>query len=395
MPILNFVRMCFAFAHQGFRGETFMSLMISRRQLLTASIVACTATSLAIHCDALAESPLELRVSGRAELPIQSRTIQIRSDAGQPVIVTAITADSMSGYIAVAGDDHLIRVINGATLETTRTLSGHRDRIRTLAYDPQGSRLVSSGNDGQIIVWDCNDDYGIRQRLEGTPALARVRFSPSGVEMAAVGFDNEIYFIGRRKSDNEGADQPAVDRPTMQCDCNDLRAVAFRDDDKMLAVAGRSGDLHLFDVETNLLINEFPIHSGRVNDIVFAGGSNLAISVGEDGRLVSFDTENGKIVRRVKVTSGKLFAIAVLDSQRVAVAGSDNVIRIVDVASGRILRSLEGHQGSIPTLAAGGGYLFSGGFDATLRRWSIADLQPSEERIAETDPTVDSSADQR
>ncbi|KAA1261832.1 WD domain, G-beta repeat [Rubripirellula obstinata] len=352
-----------------------------RRQLLMASTILWIATS-----TAFADSPLKLRVSGRNQIPIQSRMIQIPSDAGQPIIVTAIASDPMSETIAVAGDDNHIRIISGTSLKTIRTLRGHRDRIRTLAFDPSGNRLVSAGNDGQVIVWDCKDAYAIRQRMEGTPAMARVRFSPSGGEMAAVGFDNEVYIMGRRASANSSRDQASgspIRRATMLCECRDLRAVSYSDDETLLAIAGRSGDLHLFDVESGRLVGEHPIHSGRIDDLAFARGSNLAISVGEDGRIVSFDTAAEKIVRRTKVTSGKLFAIAMLDSQLAAVAGSDNVIRIVNIDSGKVVRSLEGHLGSVPTLAATGGYLFSGSFDATLRRWAIADLKPSDERIAE------------
>jgi WD40 repeat protein len=347
-----------------------MSDKLNRHQFLVALVIVGVT---AVTADA--DSPLKLRFSGLPELPVQSRTVGLISAGGQPVIVTAIAADPTSETIAVAGDDNQIRVMQSTTLATIKTLSGHRDRIRTLTFDPSGNRLVSAGNDGQVIVWDCNDNYAIRQRMEGTPAMARVRFAPSGGEMAAVGFDNEIYIMGRK----------GRGRPTMTCDCRDLRAIAYSDDEKLLAIAGRSGDLHLFETETGRSVGDFPIHHGRIDDMVFARSSNMAVSVGEDGRLVTFDTHAGKIIRRTKITSGKLFAIAMLDSRLAAVAGSDNVIRVVNIDNGKIVRSLEGHLGSVPTLAATGGYLFSGGFDATLRRWAIADLQPADERIAETD----------
>ena len=343
---------------------------LNRHQFLVVSVIIAIGAS-----SAVADSPLKLRVSGRAELPVPSRTVRFSNDQGRPVILNAIAADSTSGTIAVAGDDNQIRIVQAATLQTIKTLKGHRDRIRTLEFAPDGKRLVSAGNDGQIIVWDSGEDYAIRQRMEGTPAMARVCFAPSGKEMAAVGFDSEVYIIGRK----------GRGRPTMTCDCRDLRAVAYSDDENMLAVAGRSGDLHLFELETGKLVGEYPIHRGRIDDVVFSRSSNHLISVGEDGRLVSFDTDAGQIIRRTKITSCKLFAIAMLDSRLAAVAGSDNVIRIVNVDNGQIVRSLEGHRGSIPTLAASDGYLFSGGFDATLRRWSIADLQFKDERIAETD----------
>ena len=133
---------------------------LNRHQFLVASVIIAIGAS-----SAVADSPLKLRVSGRAELPVPSRTIRFSNDQGRPVILNAIAADSTSGTIAVAGDDNQIRIVQAATLQTIKTLKGHRDRIRTLAFAPDGKRLVSAGNDGQIIVWDSGEDYAIRQRM--------------------------------------------------------------------------------------------------------------------------------------------------------------------------------------------------------------------------------------
>ncbi|WP_165440575.1 WD40 repeat domain-containing protein [Rubripirellula amarantea] len=324
---------------------------------------------------AVPRSSLAIRQGDDAKKDVPSRTVKFRSEAGEPVTVTAIAVDPMSDAVAVAGDDHVIRIIDSTSLQTIEELTGHRDRIRTLSFHPENGRLVSAGNDGQLIIWDSKQDYAIRQRMEGTPAIARVRYSTDGNEIAAVGFDSEVFLIGKRVSD----------RPRLTCDCRDLRAIAYRDDQAMFVVAGRSGDLHLFDTKTTTLIGEFPIHKGRVDDVVFAPQSNIAISVGEDGRLVTFDTRTKEVIKRVSITSGKLFAATMLNSHWVAVAGSDNVIRVVNIDTGNVVAILEGHRGSVPTLAASGGYLFSGGFDATLRRWAVVDMEPTDERIAEGD----------
>jgi WD40 repeat protein len=89
------------------------------------------------------------------------------------------------------------------------------------------------------------------------------------------------------------------------------------------------------------------------------------------------------------VASGKLFAVAILDPQLIAVAGSDNVIRVVNTDDGTVIRKLEGHVGSVSTLALSGGVLFSGGYDASVRRWSIGDAELPQQRIAEGDVKFD------
>ncbi|WP_161604416.1 WD40 repeat domain-containing protein [Roseiconus nitratireducens] len=322
--------------------------------------------------------------SGRASRtigPVRQKTIELQpisADYGRTV-VRSIAADPRGQLIAVAGDDHAIRLLNVQTLQTVATLQGHSDLIRTLAFDAQGRRLVSAGNDGQLIVWDRQTDFQVLQRMAAGMALTCVRFSPDGREMAAVGFESDLYLIGRADGDS----------PRLNCACNDLRAVAYRGDGAMLVVAGRSGDLHLFDRGSNRLVGGFPVHRGRAHALTFAPSSPVVVSVGEDGVVGLFDTEAKQVVAKVPVTSGKLFSLSIVDSEHLAVAGSDNVIRIVDVTVGRVVEQLSGHVGSIAALASHGGQLFSGGYDATLRRWILEGIQNDRERIAERDRPID------
>ncbi|WP_186775297.1 WD40 repeat domain-containing protein [Rubripirellula tenax] len=351
---------------------------LSRRQCL------CAIALLAPAITAVGQQPTaptrttELRTTGTTSLPVQSRVYRLEGATNAPVVVTAIAADPRGQYLAVSGDDHVIRILSAANYRVVHKLTGHRDLIRSLAFDPAGEKLVSAGNDGQLMLWDRGDAFAQLQVMSGTPAIARVRFAPDGREMAAVGFDNEIYLIGRT----------VRPRSVLQCDCNDLRAVAYREDGAVIAVAGRSGDLHLFHPERGELSSEHPLHKGRIHDVVFHRQSNIAVSVGEDGDVTVFDTRERKLRHRVNVTTGKLFAVAVLNSHSVAVAGSDNVIRVVNTDVGEVTQTLEGHRGSIAALAASDDGLVSGGFDAMLRRWSIADIVTYGARIADADGSV-------
>ncbi len=308
-------------------------------------------------------------------IPIASRTVRLKPVVADlpRAVVTAITSDPRGQLLAVSGDDHAIRIVDISTMNVLETLEAHRDLIRTLAFSPDGTKLVSAGNDGQVIVWSRDREFAIAQRMQGSPALACVTFAPDGRQMAAVGFDNTVYMIGR----------VATEQPVFRCDCTDLRTVAFRNDSKLLAVAGRTGVLHLFDPVTGDLLFEKAMHKGRIHDIEFYDDGNLMVSVGGDGVAVVFDTRSLKVVRRIPVSTGKLFAVSVLDEKHIAVAGSDNVIRVVDVIDGATVRRLEGHQGSVPTLAFSDGKLFSGGYDATLRRWSVDQVTGKPERIAD------------
>lgn len=314
-------------------------------------------------------------------IPISSRTLRLTPvTADLPrAVVTAIAADPRGEVLAVSGDDHAIRIVDMTTMNVLETLEAHRDLVRTLAFSHDGRKLVSAGNDGQLIVWSRDRNFEVSQQMQGSPALACVTFSPDGNQMAAVGFDNTVYMIGRS----------TTDQPIFKCDCTDLRTVAYRDDGKTLAVAGRSGDIHLFDPRSGRLLFEKRVHSGRVCDIEFQEDGSQMVSVAEDGTAVVIDTRSLRVMKQIRITTGKLFAVSILDANHIAVAGSDNIVRIIDLNEEATIRRLEGHTGSIPTLAYKNGKLYSGGFDATLRQWTVDQVSSKDARIAEGEHGID------
>jgi WD40 repeat protein len=307
-------------------------------------------------------------------------------DRVKQVVVTALAVDPRGDWLAVAGDDHVIRLLRQETLQVVRTLGdghrsatspiGHSDMIRTLAFDATGSRLASAGNDGRLIIWDRNENFSVLQEIGSAPALACVNFSPTGHQMVAVGFDKEVFLISSQATNNE----------RLMCDCNDLRCCVYRPDGTALAIAGRDGHVHLFDPITGKLVADQDLHQRRVRDLAFMPDSDVLVSVDEDGVIMRWDTRTREVLSRQKITSGRLFSLAIVDDHRIAAAGSDDVIHLVDLADdGRSLfvsGQLRGHVGSVATLAAVDGMVFSGGFDATLRRWDLNQNAIADSKIA-------------
>ncbi|MEO1526507.1 MAG: WD40 repeat domain-containing protein, partial [Planctomycetota bacterium] len=312
------------------------SLPYSEQTTITRRSALAVALGGLIAYDVVADEPASIATRGavqRVVRPIANQRLELKPISADfdRTIIRAIASDPRGDFVAVAGDDHAIRILSAnGPLRVVKTLRGHEDLIRTLRFDPSGKRLVSAGNDGTLILWARDRDFEIQQKMSGTPVLACVRFAPKSDEMAAVGFSREVYLIGRGEANR---------RPKLECDCSDLRAVAYRDDGKFLAVAGRNGDLHLFDRTTGD-VTFFKIHYGRVQALEFVRDSNLLISAGEDGNVVLFDTKSQTEVRRIQVTGGKLFSVTVLDGDYLAVAGSDNVIRIINIQLGRVIEEL-------------------------------------------------------
>lgn len=308
-------------------------------------------------------------------------------------VVTAIAADPRHRLIAVAGDDLAVRIFDVDSMRVVETLTGHRDLIRSLHFDATGDRLASAGNDGDVFVWR-RDDWTAEPERHGVgPAIACVRFTTRGERLLAAGFDRRVSLLRCGVESAEGEPEPnrevsGAPSAGVRCRCGDLRAIAPSRDRKRMVVAGRSGEIETFDLGTGRSVGRQSLHDRRIRDIAFRPDGRTLVSVGEDGAVVLYDTELDEKLAEVKVTTGRLFALANVDDRHVAVAGSDNVVRIMDTDPLGVIHTFEGHVGSVTSLAVSQGWLFSGGYDATVRRWPVEPLR-SQQRIAEGDPRLE------
>lgn len=340
-----------------------MTLCLFNRRTWIASIPALLATSTLLSRAVVAETPLAAaRVVSLTPLELD-----------QPIpVVTALAVDPAGNFLAVAGDDKAIRIVRASDFVEIAVLKGHRDLIRTVDFRGDSKILVSGGNDGSLILWNLAQGYREAGRVDDLPAICSAKFSPSGKQIAVVGFSADLMIFG-------GDAKPL----RLRCDCNDLRSCVYDRLGKQLAVVGRSGHVHLFDAQSGEFLNDFDLHAGRIRDCDFTQDGEHLVTVGEDGAAILFNLKKAEVVRRIDLLPCKLFALSRITETQMAVAGSDNRIRVVDFESGLVVTHLDGHRGSISTLVYANGSLFSGGFDTTLRRWPIAG--DAGERLAEKD----------
>lgn len=312
-------------------------------------------------------------------------------------VVTAMELSPDGRLLAAAGDDHAVRLLElselppeSATLsfaamrgssdssfrgniartdrsfESTtlsrQTWQCHTDWVRSVRFSPSGNLMASCGNDGKIVVFDVAGKKPVAS-TQVTHALHDICFVDDST-MYAVGFDANVYRWDISQS------QPKVDH---QADCRDLRTIQYSPELKMLAYGGRDGVLRLYRVleEKVELYALSPAHFQRIRSLHFLSDQQTLLSVGEDRRLIQYDTKSKAIISTLDFPGGKLFGLAAIDCNQLAVGGADNTIRILDAKSGQCSAKLIGHDGTITLLNARGNVLVSSSFDTTIRIWNV------------------------
>lgn len=121
--------------------------------------------------------------------------------------VDALAATRDATLVASGGDDRLVHVWDRATGEPVHTFVGHTDRVLDLAFSPDGSHLVSVGEDDRMILWDL-----AAEAMVGSPIT-----HPGSARIEAVAWESDTALL---------AAGPGVWRWTVGVD--DLVAAACR-----------------------------------------------------------------------------------------------------------------------------------------------------------------------
>ena len=307
-------------------------------------------------------SVIETKGTGLAVDVIQLSSLPTHTE---PPVVTAISVSPNGDFIAAAGDDHAIRLVELATGKTTATLIGHLDWVQSVEFSPNGLQLASCGNDGALCVWSLSPKPELTSKKLVDHALMTLAFI-NNESLCTAGFGNRIY-----RSDASSRDLTLMHT----CDCRDIRSIVVSPDRTRIAFGGRDGILRVRNVNADEVSHAVEIaeqlHFDRIRMLQFSTDGNQITSVGEDRRIVHFDLVKRTTIGQTEIGGGKLLGLCQLDAHLFAISSSDNTIRIFSDTDQQVHSKLVGHDGSVSILKRTPKHLISGSFDTTIRIWDI------------------------
>jgi len=162
-----------------------------------------------------------------------------------------------------------------------RSLSKHSERISWLNYDSKGERLVSSGYDKLIIIWDVKTWEPSLRLDPHSDSVTVAMFSPLG-HLVSGSRDNNLLLWGTDIQDGK-------EFATLSGHQLTVRSIAFSHDGNLLASASSDYYVILWDVKTSVKRIKFRAHNSAVTTLQFIdiidNNTYQLITGGRDGAL--------------------------------------------------------------------------------------------------------------
>ncbi|MCD4728420.1 MAG: WD40 repeat domain-containing protein [Pirellulales bacterium] len=279
-------------------------------------------------------------------------------------VISSVALDPTGKYLAAVGDDHLVRLFDAQNGRLLHRFDSHVDWVHASVFRPDGQLLATSGADGRIRFWNMDSTTRPHVLVEQLPVIYSLAFSPDGRMLAASGFGDKVWiFDGRQGRLSRELAAPG----------NDIRALSFSPDGTRLAAAGRAGVVRIWDAESGNQLADVRVSPRRICALEYSPDGKLLAAAGEERVVRLLNVASGEPLFDLPERLGDVLALCFCGPDKLASAGSGNVIHLWGVDSRQELCRLVGHTGSITTLGfdRGAETLISGGFDTTVRLWDL------------------------
>jgi WD40 repeat protein len=343
---------------------------------------------------------------------------RIRFVYDSPAAVTKATFSPRGAWLISAEDNGRAHLLNTRSGER-HDLGSHGAFVNDVAFNANGTRAVTAGDDGTARVWDVTSGELVGEPLPHDAAVYTGSFSPSEALVLTASLDGKAHIwnadtgveqatLGAAPSDrvlNIAAFSPngdwavtteSVDDPDTASTVRLWRrpasgwraarqathvleghkdwvwAASFSPDGKYLVTSGDDKTARIWNVRSGKLLHVLDGHQRFVANAIFSPDSTVVATVSEK-TLRFWDVKDGFLFHRALASTDWVSTVDFRrpDGDLIVTAGAEGVARVWEVDTGALLFELRGHTDPIANAAftPDGKSVVTAGLDGTARVW--------------------------
>ena len=311
-----------------------------------------------------------------SELAEQSEQVIDGSPRG--AVSVAVSRD---GSLLAAGlKDSTIKLWNLPSGRIHSILRGHKGTVTTIDFSPDGRFLASGARDKTIKVWDLHSGNEVRTITAGlSQGIYQVKFSPDAETIAAGSWeltrkDPPVAGFAKIFSVQSGAELKRFEGTP-----HPLSSVVFSPDGSRLVIGGWGMVIKCFDLKTDSLLwsldlSDLGYYAAIQSLDISSDGSKIA-AAGKDKQIRILDATNGTVLHLVSSERGHKKDVNAVrfspDGKTFVSASEDMLVKVWNSETGKNVKTYRGHTGIINNVFFNpdGNSIFTAADDGTIRKW--------------------------
>lgn len=294
-----------------------------------------------------------------------------------PALVTPIAEieahrGSISGAVYTADGRRILTTGADGTMKLWD--AAYRNLVRTIELDDgpatalalNGSRALTGHANGKVVLWDIDRAEKLITVQRNEANIWAVAFTGDPDRFAAASHDWKITLWDARQS--------SAPLHVLEGHENAVQSLAYAPQQLQLASGGADKTVRLWNLDTLTLKRAYRGPRDFITAVEFSRSGKLLAAGALDGRIQIWSVMSSRRLRTLTGHRGRVTDLAFSPSgDELASAGEDGTVRLWDLKRGRILRALTGHVGGATAIAFSpdGQHLASAGVDGRVRLWSL------------------------
>jgi WD40 repeat protein len=242
--------------------------------------------------------------------------------------------------VVTAGDNRAI-IWNALTGARVAELSGHSGQITTVDWSRDGRRIVTGASDLTAKVWDASSGALITTMSGHFLPVVHARFNPAGTRVATAAYDGEAKVWNAATGALIATGTPGAS--------SYMRVVEWSPDGSKIACATDEGVGYVYNASTGALLYQLIGHAGPgIFDVQWNRAGTRLVTCSYDLTARVWSATDGSLVTTLLGHSAPIYdANWSPDGSRVVTASADGTARVWNPTNGQRQLTLDGHGNEV------------------------------------------------